>query len=139
MAAIEYVRGPSVWTRLATRLQREPSSEGSLIVGRPRVLAHVQTFGALVDNFICDIGAASENAEHANSRMVIEHENVVLLVDRYLGTPVALSASEYAKELASRHAVMLSIDPHPDEFLKVHRLVPSYPAATAATVCHAER
>ena len=49
--------------------------------------------------------------------MVIENEDVVLFAVRYLGTPVALAISEYATELARRHVVMLSIDPHPDEFL----------------------
>ena len=77
--------------------------------------------------------------------MVIEHKNVVLLTVRDLGTPVALRISEYAKELARRHAVMLSIDPHPDEFFKVHRarrfgvLAPSQPAATAVPFSHIER
>jgi hypothetical protein len=72
----------------------------------------------LVDDFIRDIGVgASKNAKHANSGMVIENEDVVLFAVRYLGTPVALAISEYATELARRHVVMLSIDPHPDEFL----------------------
>ena len=95
----------------------------SLIVGSAGALAHVQTFCALVDDFICDIGAgAFENVEYADSRMVIEHQNVVLLAVRYLGTPVALLISEYATELARRHAVMFATDPHADEFLKVYRL-----------------
>ncbi len=77
--------------------------------------------------------------------MMIEHENAVLFAVRYFGTPVALSISEDAKELACRHAVMLSIDPHPDEFFKVHRarrfgvLAPSQPAATAVPFSHIER
>ena len=71
--------------------------------------------------------------------MVIEHENLVLLAVRYLSAPVALPISEYPKEQARRHAVMLWIDPHPDEFLKVHRLALSQPAATDATFGHAER
>ena len=70
--------------------------------------------------------------------MVIEHENLVLLAVRYFGAPVALLISEYATELARRHAVMFAIDPHPDELLKVHRL-PSQPAVTTATFGHAER
>jgi hypothetical protein len=53
--------------------------------------------------------------------MVIEHENAVLCAARYLGTPIALPISEYAKELARRHWIMLSINPHPNEFLKVQR------------------
>jgi len=71
--------------------------------------------------------------------MVIEHQNVVLFAVRYLGTPVVLSTSEYTKELARRHAVMLSIDPHPDEFLKVCRWALSQPASTVTTAGHAER
>jgi len=71
--------------------------------------------------------------------MVIEHENLVLLAVRYFGAPVALLISEYATELARRDVVMLSIDPHSDEFLKVHRLASSQPAATGATFSHAER
>jgi hypothetical protein len=110
-----------------------------LIVGSPWALAHVPTFGALADDFIRDIGAgAFKNGENANGRMVIEHENTVLFAARYLGTPVALLVSEYAKELARRHMVVFAIDPHPDEFLKVHRL-PSQPAATAVPFGHAER
>ena len=71
--------------------------------------------------------------------MVIEHQNLVLFAVCYLGTPVALTISEYAKELARRHAVMLSIDPHPDKFLKVHRCTSSQPAATAVPFSHIER
>ena len=71
--------------------------------------------------------------------MMIEHESVVLFAARYLGTPVALPISEYAKELARRHAVMFTIDPHPDKFLKVHRLASSQPAATAVSFSHIER
>jgi hypothetical protein len=110
------------------------------LVGSPCALAHVPTFGALVNDFIRDIGAsASQNGEHANSRMVIKDENLVWLAVRDLGTPVALPISEYAKELARRHAVMFTIDPHPDKFLKVHRLASSQPAATAVFFGHIER
>ena len=87
--------------------------KGGLILGAPYALAHVQTFGDLVDIVIRDIGAG-----------VIEHENVVLFAVRYLGTPVALRISEDAKELAGRHVLMLPINPHPDEFLKVYRWLP---------------
>jgi hypothetical protein len=125
-------------------LTEAPAAAGRSILGSPCTLPHVPTFGALIDDVIRDIGAgASQNRQHANSGMVIEHELAVLLAVRYLGTPVALPISEYAKELARRHAVMLSIDPHPDEFLKVHRArrfgVLAQPAATAVPFSHIER
>ena len=56
---------------------------------------------------------------------------------RDLGTPIALPISEYATELARRHAVMSPIDPHPDEFLKVHRLASSQPV-TSVPFSHIE-
>jgi len=68
--------------------------------------------------------------------MVIEHENAVLFAVRDLGAPVALLISEDAKELTRRHVVMLLVDPHPDEFLKMHSLASSPPAATALPFSH---
>jgi hypothetical protein len=70
--------------------------------------------------------------------MVIEHECLVLSGVRYLGTPVTLPISEYAKELACRDVVMFTIDPHPDEFLKVHRSALSQSSATAVSFSHIE-
>ncbi len=70
--------------------------------------------------------------------MVIENENAVLLAVRYLGRPVALPIPKDAEELARRHAVMFTIDPYPDEFLKMHRtwrfgvLLTPQPAATGS-------
>lgn len=52
---------------------------------------------------------------------MIKHEGMLLFVYDNFGTPVALLIAKHLQKLVSAHAVIFAIDPHPDEFLEVHR------------------
>jgi hypothetical protein len=52
-------RPPVRMTAITVRFSASGPAKDSLILGSPRALAHVQTFGALVDDVIRDIGAGA--------------------------------------------------------------------------------